>query len=478
MSLKKQTLWNMLPLFVVTLVNIVSVPLFYRFLGSEKYALWMYVLTFTGIFGFMDLGLGVAVGRYIGVALGRGDKDAIREYWGTANAIAIPLLAGMAAGFVALGVWLSPIWFNVAPENRDLLRWSFAAGGLNLFLSYYGQFWNILSQVHLDYKFIGVARTSLTLLQLAVALGIARWTRNPMVLILSATAVAGLQLAVYVIHARKRYGLGLNLACRSLARAREMSLHTGKTMLSLISGALFGSIDRLVVGKLAPATSFAHYTIAANVSARIQGLSGAIVGPVFCNTSISLDRKSAVAGIYDECFSFVFGWYLHVALWAAVWYSLILRLWLGTEVGAAVGTVFPILLVGACLNAIASISASQMGPLDRMGILTAFQIATGLLTACAIYIGWNMAGMLGVACGYLFGRLGDVAQDLYVIRLIGGGGWRALTTWQMVAGQGGVALLFLAIYRAMPHGTWIPATLAVLHGSLVAGYLILRHRRP
>ena len=38
----------MAPLLVVTLVNIVSVPLFYRYLGPEMYALWFYVLTFTG----------------------------------------------------------------------------------------------------------------------------------------------------------------------------------------------------------------------------------------------------------------------------------------------------------------------------------------------------------------------------------------------------------------------------------------------
>ncbi len=467
----------MLPLLVVTALNIISVPLFYRFLGPEKYALWMYVLTFTGIFGFMDLGFGVAVGRYIGIALGRGDKQAIREYWGTANAIAIPLLAGMAALFMALGIGLGPQWFNVDPESRDLLRWSFAAAGFGLFLSCYGQFWNILSQVHLDYKFIGVARTSLTLFQLAVALVLARWTRNPMVLILWATAVAGLQLAVYGLHARKRYGLGLDIASCSGLRAREMSSFTGRTVLSLVSGALFGSIDRLIVGKIAPAASFAHYNIAANVGARIQGLSGAIMGPVFCNTSISLGRGSAVATVYNECFSFVFGWYLHVALWTAVWYPVLLRLWLGEEVGTAVGTVFPILIVGACLNAVASISASQMGPLDRMGTLSAFQIATGLLTAGGIYVGWNVAGMVGVAWGYLFGRLGDIAQDMYVIRLIGGGGWRALATWKMVACQGAVALLFLAIWRAVPRSTGVPAGLAVLHGTLVAGYLASRYRR-
>jgi O-antigen/teichoic acid export membrane protein len=485
MSLKRQTVWSMLPLLSVTVVNIVSVPLFYRYLGAEMYALWFYVLTFTGAFGFMDLGFGVAVGRYIGVALGRDDNEAIREYWGTANAIAIPLLALMATAFVVIGIGFGPHWFSVAPGSVTLLRWSFAAGGFSLFLSSYGQFWNILSQAHLDYKFIGVMRTSLALVQLTFALILAHWTRNPMVLILWGSAVAALQLTTYVVRARKRYGLGLNLTSGSMARFREMSLFTGKTMLSLISSALFGSIDRLVLGKLAPAADFAHYNIAANVGNRIQGLSGAIMGPVFCNTNISLARNSAVAQarnsavaqIYNECFSLVFGWYLHVALWTAVWYPLLLRVWLGSEVGAAVGTVFPILLIGFCLNAIASISASQMGPLNRMGVLTAFQIGTGLLTAAGIYVGWNMAGMVGVAWGYLFGRLGDVAQDLYVIRFIGAGGWRSLTTWGMVAAQGGVALLFFAIYRAIPHGTVVPLALAVLHGSLVAGHLALSHRK-
>src|SRR5688572_3644069 len=99
MSLKRQTLWSILPLVSVTLVNIVSVPLFYRYLGAEMYALWFYVATFIGAFGFMDFGIGVAVGRYVGVALGGGDVAAAREYWGTGNVIVIPLLALMAMIF-------------------------------------------------------------------------------------------------------------------------------------------------------------------------------------------------------------------------------------------------------------------------------------------------------------------------------------------------------------------------------------------
>src|SRR5438093_78605 len=153
MSLKRQSLWSIAPLVVISAVNIFSVPLFYRYLGAELYALWFYVITFTGVFGFADLGLGVAVGRYIGVALGKADHKAVREYWGTGNFIAIPLLALMGLSFMVIGVIYGPKWFNVSTANIALLRACFVTGGMGLFLNFYGQFWNILSQAHLDFRF-------------------------------------------------------------------------------------------------------------------------------------------------------------------------------------------------------------------------------------------------------------------------------------------------------------------------------------
>src|SRR5713101_5541734 len=122
----------MAPLLVITAVNIFSVRLFVRYLGPEMYALWFYVSTFTGMFGFADLGLGVAAGRYIGVAIGKGEQGAVREYWGTANLIAIPLLALMAVVFAGIGVVFGPKWFNISPANVALLRACFVAGAVAL----------------------------------------------------------------------------------------------------------------------------------------------------------------------------------------------------------------------------------------------------------------------------------------------------------------------------------------------------------
>jgi len=122
-------MWNMAPLLVTAMTGFLSLPLLLRFLGDDRYAIWGYISTFTGMFGFADLGLGVAVGRYIGVALGRNDHDAVRGYWGTGNAIMIPFLTLISFVFIGLGVWLGPKWFNVSPGDIELLRWCFVAGG-------------------------------------------------------------------------------------------------------------------------------------------------------------------------------------------------------------------------------------------------------------------------------------------------------------------------------------------------------------
>ena len=476
MSIKKQTLWSMAPLLIVTVVNIFSVPLFLQYLGEDRYALWFYVLTFSGSFGFMDLGLGVAVGRYIGVALGRGDREAVRGYWATGNAVAIPLLGAMAALFVFLGAVFGPGWFNVKPGDELLLRWSFVAGGVSLFVSYYAQFWNILSQAHLDFKFISLLRVAVSLVQVLPAIVLARMTQNPLILITWSALVGAVQLLVFIWHSRVSYGLGFHFREASMARLREMGSYTGKTFATLLVGSFLGSVDRLLLGKLAPATVFASYTVATNVGGRIQGLSVAIMGPVFHNTSraVGSEGKSSPAAIYNETFRFTFGWYLLASVWISVWHPFLLNLWLGPVRGANVALVFAPIIVAYCFSAVSSISAAQLGPLNRVGTGLFFNVFTGLLTAVCVYGGWTMAGAQGVAYGYLLSRAGLVAQDLFVIRLIHAGGWLSRETWVHIFNQCSLGGIFYFLSRAHPTSLLWLGALAALHGAGVSVWLLNR----
>lgn len=464
----------MAPLLVVTVTNIVSVPLFYRFLGSEMYALWFYVLTLTGAFGFVDLGIGVAVGRYIGVALGSENAAAVREYWGTGNVIVIPLLFLMALVFVAVGVVEGPRWFHVAPAMVSLMRWSFVAGGAGLFLSYYGQYWLILSQAHLDFKFIGVVRSVMSLVQIIPSIALAWLTHNPFILIVWAALVGVIQLVLFVWHAENQYRIGFCLRAARRERAREMAVYTGKTFATLLANSFLASADRLLLGRLAPAPSFAHYTIAANVGARIQGLSGAVMGPVFSNSSRSVgtgDRHS-LAKVYNETFEFTFPWYLFAALWLSLWHPVLLRAWLGPGLAQSVAPVFVPIVLGCCLTAIANISGAQLGPMNLMGTQLAFVLLTGFLLFAGVYLGWKWNGLTGAAWGFTASRAGLFAQDLFVLSRTGAGGWMAATTWKTIAFHSAAAACFALSYLFVPAETWWLLVPAALHAAVITSFLL------
>jgi hypothetical protein len=95
-----------------------------------------------------------------------------------------------------------------------------------------------------------------------------------------------------------------------------------------------------------------------------------------------------------------------------------------------------------------------------------------LLAIDAALIGWCLGGLVGAVYGFLFSRIGCLAQDLYTIRLIRGGGWLDPGTWRKVAGQGPVAAVFAPICLLVKHTSYWLLLPAALHGGLVAAWLL------
>jgi O-antigen/teichoic acid export membrane protein len=473
MSIKRQTLWSMAPLLVVTVLNLISVPLFYRYLGAEMYALWFYVLSLSGAFGFADLGLGVAVGRYVGVELGRGDLDAARSYWGTGNALAIPLLAIMSFLFGSVGVIFGPRWFNVTPAQVPILQWSFVGAGIGAFFAFYGQFWNILAQVNLDFKFVGILRVALAVAQIGGSLFLAWSTRNASLLVAWGSFLNVIQLVALIFHARARYEFGVHWKLARRSRARAMAAYTAKTFLTLLINSVLAGLDRLALGRLAPPSDFAHYTVCSNVGIRVSNLSVAIMGPIFGQSTRAVGAGGNRTGaIYEESFNLVFGWLVLLSVWLIVWKNLVLHLWLGHTLATATVPLLPPLIVAYCLTSLSNVSGAQLGPLDRVGTGLVIHIFAGAMVAICVYFGWLWAGIVGVAYGFLVSRFVLVFQDLFVIRLVGAKGWLDVWRWLHVVVQVAIGFSFWAVARTVALPLVAQAFLALVHGFGVALWLI------
>lgn len=463
----------MIPILVTSVVSVVSVPLYFRVLGTDMYAMWFYVGTLTGAFGFMDLGLGVAVGRFIGVALGRDDQDAVREYWATGNAIVLPFVLFFAVLFIVVGGIWGPQWFKVTGPDSLTLRWAVVWGGFGLFFAYYGQMWNILAQAYLDFKYLSILRTWMALLSSLGSLVVALVFRNVAAIFAFTMLLGAIQFLVLLRRGHQHYKLPLRLADFRKSRFTEMLPYTLKTFGQLISGSVLGSLDRVFLGRLAPAADFAAFGVSQNIGGRIAGLSVAIMGPIFHNTTrgVGGDASKKPADVYRESFAFMFPWYSLLIIGVAFWSGPVTQIWLGPKYGTAVGLTFPWVVAGLSLNAIANISGAQLGGLNKVGTGLILQSLSALLSAAGVVAGWYLGGLVGASIGFLGAKLVWFVQDALVRQWIGLKPAEYLRALEIVVRQFLVVGSIWAIFRfALPGSAFVQfcgATLAGLAGLAV-----------
>jgi hypothetical protein len=113
-----------------------------------------------------------------------------------------------------------------------------------------------------------------------------------------------------------------------------------------------------------------------------------------------------------------------------------------------------------------------LGALNRLGWSVGFIAAAGLLAMLGVYLGWRQAGLVGATYGFLISRVALIAQDLYVIRLVKGAGWLSWKPWLEIAGQGAVGAALALSYLVLPRQSLWLLVPALLHGLIVAAWLL------
>lgn len=416
MKLEQATAWSLLPILLLAILSVVTVPIYYHSFGPEMYALWFAVQTMTGSFGFMDLGMGVATGRFVGVAIGRGDFSAAREYWASGNVVNLVFLGAMAVAFGLVGSFGGARWFQAVHFDHPVFLASVWASAAGLFVNYYSQGWQILLQAHLEFRWLSINRSLFSLLTGIGMAGLAWLFHNPFPSILFGVGIGILQLASLMWRAHHRHLMGPSVKYARWVRLREMFAYTGKTFLALISGSVLSSLDRWVLGRVAGATPFVSYNVASNLASRAQGLSVAVMGPIFHESSRGVGGEDIprLADIYRRSFNLLAPIYILSTLWITFWQVPWLDLWLGPKLATEVSHVLPFLIWAATVSAISNISGAQLGPLNLVGTGTIIQSISWACSGLLVWVGWQLHGMEGSAAGLLAGRFVLFFQDALV----------------------------------------------------------------
>jgi len=87
---------------VTLLTSLVSIPLTYRYLGAERYGIWMVLTSIIGAMAFADLGIGNGVVNAISEAYGKGDRELACRHLTSAMTLLLSIATIIcAAGFAS-----------------------------------------------------------------------------------------------------------------------------------------------------------------------------------------------------------------------------------------------------------------------------------------------------------------------------------------------------------------------------------------
>jgi O-antigen/teichoic acid export membrane protein len=334
-------------------------PFVIHSLGDRMNGFWVFVGTFIGYYGLADLGLGWAVSRFVGGALGKGDQEECRKIFSAAMQLYTAL--GIAILAFTLGVaFLAPM-FAHEPQEAFLFRKVVVILGLSFALSFPVRAYSglLTAELRLDV----LAATEILCLVLRTGLVVAVLGSGHKIVALAwVTFLSGLpRMAIYFLMARKQ--------CPWLRFQRQPWLgQATKSLLSYSAVALIAktsdqlrfNADAFVVTAFVGLAAVTHFNIAAIMAKYYMDLMIALVGfllPLFSR----LDGAGDTAALER---TFLFATKLSVSAAAFVAFGLVAwgRPFIERWMGPAYKDAYPCLAVLALgwLTDLAQIPSNNM----------------------------------------------------------------------------------------------------------------------
>jgi len=413
--------------FVNVVAALLLSPFIVHSLGDALYGLWTLVVSLTGSFGLLDLGVRSAVGQYVTRYYAQDDTENLNKTVNTA----IALLAGVAFLIVAATIVLAvllPRW--VDPGDADVLsaQWALIITGVGIALSfpmavaptvtYACQRFDIDAGIAIVTKLLWAGGTVWVLKAGYGILGLAVVTTGSQLL------TWGTQAAV-----ARRLMPQLRLSRSYLSRAMVKQIY-GYGVYSFLTNAaerLVLYMDAVVVAAFYGAAAVTYYAVGANLIPYYLSLISAVAW-TFTPYATALDAQGKQEGMRRLLIDGTRGTLFLASVIAGGLLFLgrdFLALWMGEvyvsgEVYTSSAVILTVLTWSALVRSSRTTGMQILFGMRRVKFLAALSFAELVLNLVLSITLTMYIGMIGVALGTLIPvvLVHGVAQGWYVTRLV------------------------------------------------------------
>jgi O-antigen/teichoic acid export membrane protein len=411
MSLARHTTYNLIGSVLPIVLALVTVPIYLKLIGAERYGVLSLAWIILGYFGVFDLGLGRAVTQRIAAA--RDDTVEAR-----ARIIGTALVANLVIGLVGSAILLPAVYYvfksgiGMSPLLRDEALSS--APILALALPVSTTFGLLNGALIGREKFVPVNAIGIgsSVLFQIVPLATALYLGNDLPHLLLASMFArGVGTAVLARQCVSEFGASAFMKFDRGYLSQLIQYGSWVTVTGLISPLLFVG-DRFFIGQALGAVAVAVYSLPTQITSRLSPLAGALGTAVFPKLAAAdvaeADRLSEQgARILYACMTIPVA--CGIALMAPA-----MQFWLGSELGNPAGSVGRVMLVAAWINVFGQVPFWRLQAEGRPRTVALVHLSEIVLYIPLLLLLVAKFGLVGAALASLL----RIAADAALLRMM------------------------------------------------------------
>ena len=394
MSVSRNATYNLIGAVLPILLALVTVPLYLKLVGTDRYGVLAIAWLLLGYFGLFDLGLGRATTYSIAALKDATPQERADVFW---TAILTNVIMGVAGGLVlyAAAAYFFDAIFKVDPALRPEILASVPYLALAVPIATTTGVLSGALQARdrfLETNMISVLSTSLfQILPIIVAL---IWGPNLSQLLLAAVAARFVAIAVLwwrchvlITRGQKHRFVG--------AQIRDLLGYGGWVTVTGLFGPILVILDRFAIGAVLGAKAVTIYTVPFQLAQRISIFPNALVTAVFPRLPTASPEERAE--LNEKAIRVLLAAISLPILGAIYVLHPFLDLWVGREIGRQAADVGTLIIFGYWANAFAVVPYSWMQGAGRPDLVTKVlmvQIPPYLLL---LYFGMKWFGLIGCA---------------------------------------------------------------------------------
>lgn len=445
-TLRRNLLINLTGLALPTLVSLVTVPLYIKVLGVDRFGVMALVWVLMGYFALCDFGISQAVEKRIARALATADReDIVRTFWSAFWTNLATGLVGAAILWAVAGAyfhWVTHASEALLAEVAQALPWlalSIPAGNVALVLACAISAAERFSVFSIN-QIIGIVLFQV--LPVTAAFVFAPTLQVALCAAAVARAVSTLTLGVSALRV---------LEIRTVQHAQRSSVRAlfgyGRWMqLTLAANMIGESLDRVVVGALQPPRFVTYYAVPQNVVSRLDLLSVALSRTLFPRLAAA-PREKAVE-IAHHSLGFLQTLLTPVTIGALFVLEPFLHLWVGQELSTSSGDAGRIMIIGVWLAGQTTVARNLMLAQGKEAGVA--HVSLLLLPAFASFL-WGGVYLFGIQGAVMAALVRRVVEYAALLRYCG---MRARPLLREMAPH--LAFVLVALVMASHVDGWIP----------------------